>query len=137
VQTYRPSHHSLVAAAQHDYASFAPVELEARRELGYPPFTRLAALRLEGPDGDRTGALAESLSARLRPLCEQSGVQLRGPAPAPLERLRDRYRWQIILSAPRSSALHAVVQAAQGFWRAASEARSIRLVVDVDPVSML
>ena len=137
VQTYRPSHHSLVAAAAHDYASFAPAELEARRELGYPPFARLAALRLEGPDGDRTAALAERLCARVRTTCEQSGVLLRGPAPAPLERLRDRYRWQIVLSASRVSTLHAAVQSLQAHWRASPEARTIRLVVDVDPVSML
>jgi primosomal protein N' (replication factor Y) len=55
VQTYRPSHHSLVAAAAHDYASFAPHELEHRRETSYPPFVRLAALRFEGPDFERTG----------------------------------------------------------------------------------
>jgi primosomal protein N' (replication factor Y) len=137
VQTYRPSHHSLVAAAAHDYASFAPAELEARREVGYPPFTRLAVLRLEGPDGDRTAALADRLCARVRTTCEQSGVVLRGPAPAPIERLRDRYRWQIVLSSARPSALHAAVEALRRLWRASPDARAIRLVVDVDPVSML
>src|SRR6185436_20328759 len=98
VQTYRPGHHSLVAAAAHDYASFAPAELETRREIGYPPFVRLAALRLEGPDAARTGNLAEALAARVRDACASAGVLLRGPAPAPLERLRGRYRWQLILS---------------------------------------
>jgi primosomal protein N' (replication factor Y) len=137
VQTYRPGHHSLVAAASHDYASFAPAELETRREVGYPPFVRLAALRLEGPDADRTGALAESLAAQVRASCESSGVLLRGPAPAPLERLRGRYRWQLVLSSPGARALHEAIRAIQAAWRASSEGRTIRLVVDVDPVSML
>ncbi len=137
VQTYRPGHHSLVAAAAHDYASFAPVELENRRDVGYPPFVRLVALRFEGPDFDRTGALAESLADRVREASRASGVLLRGPAPAPLERLRDRYRWQLILSATGTRALHEVVRTIQAAWRASSEARTIRLVVDVDPVSML
>jgi primosomal protein N' (replication factor Y) len=137
VQTYRPGHHSLVAAAAHDYASFAPEELENRRDAGYPPFVRLVALRFEGPDLDRTGALAESLADRVRAASTASGVMLRGPAPAPLERLRDRYRWQLIVSASSTRALHEVVRTIQTAWRASSEARTIRLVVDVDPVSML
>jgi primosomal protein N' (replication factor Y) len=137
VQTYRPGHHSLVAAAAHDYASFAPAELETRKEVGYPPFVRLVALRLEGPDADRTGALAETLATRVRAACERTGVVMRGPAPAPLERLRGRYRWQLVLSSPSTRALHEVVRTIQSAWRAATEARTIRLVVDVDPVSML
>jgi primosomal protein N' (replication factor Y) len=137
VQTYRPGHHSLVAAATHDYASFAPAELETRREVGYPPFVRLAAHRLVGPDSDRTGALAESLASHVRASCERSGVVLRGPAPAPLERLRDRYRWQLVLSSQSTRALHDVLRAVQTAWRGSSEARTIRLIVDVDPVSML
>jgi primosomal protein N' (replication factor Y) len=137
VQTYRPGHHSLVAAVTHDYASFAPAELETRREVGFPPFVRLAVLRLEGPDADRTGALAESLASGVRTACERTGVLLRGPAPAPLERLRGRYRWQLVLSSPSTRALHEVVRVVQAAWRATAEARTIRLIVDVDPVSML
>jgi primosomal protein N' (replication factor Y) len=137
VQTYRPTHHSLVAAAAHDYASFAPTELEARREVGYPPFVRLVVLRLEGPDATRTAAFAESLADGVRAACDATGVVLRGPAPAPIERLRDRFRWQILVSSAHTRALHDVVRSVQRAWKAAAAARTIRLVVDVDPVSML
>ncbi len=135
VQTYRPGHHSLVAAAAHDYASFAPAELAAREEVGYPPFVRLAVLRLEGADADRIAALAETLARHARSAA--SGVLLRGPAPAPLERLRGRWRWQLVMSSPSTARLHDAVRRVQSVWRASSEARTIRLVVDVDPVSML
>lgn len=137
VQTYRPTHHSLVAAAAHDYERFAPEEIATRRETEYPPFVRLAVLRFEGPEPDRTGAAADRLVARARTLAAEHGVLLRGPAPAPLERLRGRYRWQLVLSAAGSRALHTVIHAMQSAWRASSDARTIRLVVDVDPVSML
>jgi primosomal protein N' (replication factor Y) len=136
VQTYRPGHHSLVAAAAHDYASFAPAELADREEAGYPPFVRLAVLRLEGADADRTAALAESLARQARS-ARESGVLLRGPAPAPLERLRGRWRWQLVMSSASTALLHHAVRRVQTAWRASSEARAIRLVVDVDPVSML
>ncbi|MCC6763104.1 MAG: primosomal protein N' [Deltaproteobacteria bacterium] len=137
VQTYRPTHHSLAAAAAHDYESFAPAELASRRETDYPPFARLAVLRFEGPDFDRTGACAERLAARVRAGATAKGVLLRGPAPAPLERLRDRYRWQLVLTASGARALHETLGALQTAWRASSDSRTVRLVVDVDPVSML
>ncbi len=137
VQTYRPTHHSLVAAAAHDYESFAPQELEYRRETEYPPFARLAVLRFEGPELDRTGALADRLAARVRSESAARGVLMRGPAPAPLERLRGRHRWQLVLTSARVRALHDVIRAIRAAWRVSPEARNIRLVVDVDPVSML
>lgn len=137
VQTYRPTHHSLTAAAAHDYAAFAPAELAARRETAYPPFARLAVLRFEGPDFERTGTCADRLAAGARTVAAAQGVALRGPAPAPLERLRDRYRWQLVLTAASVRALHETLAALRAAWRASPDARTVRLIVDVDPVSML
>ncbi|MBI3770916.1 MAG: primosomal protein N' [Deltaproteobacteria bacterium] len=135
IQTYRPTHHSLVAAAAHDYASFAPDELAHRREVAYPPFARLIVLRLEGVGADATEHAATTLAAAGRGLDPR--VTLRGPAPAPLERLRNRYRWQILLASTSVRALHRVVRHLLTFWRATRTARTVRLIVDVDPVSML
>ncbi|HSP98442.1 MAG TPA: primosomal protein N', partial [Candidatus Dormibacteraeota bacterium] len=58
VQTLQPEHYALQAAATHDFAAFAAAELAARRELGYPPFSRLILLRFEGPDAAKVEALA-------------------------------------------------------------------------------
>ena len=135
VQTYRPTHHSLVAAAAHDYGSFAPNEIAQRKELAYPPFARLVVLRLEGIDAEVTERAATALAAQGRGL--DPHVSLRGPAPAPLERLRNRYRWQILLASASVRALHRVVRHLLTEWRAIRDARSVRLIVDVDPVSML
>ncbi len=137
VQTYRPTHHSLVAAAAHDYASFVPKELALRRELGYPPFSRLAVLRFEGPDPAATERAASELAARAHSAAADGAVTLRGPAPAPLERLRGRYRWQLLLSSSSVTALHSLVRRVLAAWGRRPEARAIRLVVDVDPASML
>jgi primosomal protein N' (replication factor Y) len=135
VQTYRPQHHSLVAAAAHDYASFAPRELALRREVGYPPFARLVVLRLEGVDAAATERAAEELAARGRDA--DRAVLVRGPAPAPLERLRNRWRWQVMLASTSVRALHGVVRRLLASWKPRGAARGVRLVVDVDPVSML
>ena len=135
VQPYRPGHHSLVAATTHDYAGFAPRELALRQELGYPPFSRLVVLRLEGIEADVTERAATELAAHARGL--EAAVTVRGPAPAPLERLRNRYRWQLLLASTSVRALHQSVRLLLAKWRGTRAARSVRLVVDVDPVSML
>src|SRR6185436_17979941 len=66
VQTLRPTHASLAAAAHHDYAGFMAGELERRRALGYPPFTRLVLVRLDGKAGAAVEKTAEALAERLR-----------------------------------------------------------------------
>jgi primosomal protein N' (replication factor Y) len=137
VQTYRPEHHSLRAAAAHDYQGFAPRELALRRELGYPPFTRLAVLRLEGADLAATERAATELASRGRATAAGGAVTVRGPAAAPLERLRGRYRWQILLSSASARALRDLLRRLLTAWRAGPAARTTRLVVDMDPVSML
>ena len=135
VQTYRPAHHSLVAASSHDYAGFAPQELASRRELAYPPFARLVVLRFEGVEAEQTERAAMELAAFGREL--ERTVTVRGPAPAPLERLRNRYRWQLMLASSSVRDLHQGVRRLLGHWRGLRAARAVRLVVDVDPVSML
>lgn len=135
VQTYRPEHHALRAAVRHDYETFAAQELGQRRELGYPPFTRLVLLRCEGPDEGATQSCARRLAGHLRR--EAAGRwPVLGPAPAPLRKLRDRFRWQILMRGPSAGELRAA--AARAVAAAASEARrsEVRLVVDVDAVEM-
>ncbi len=136
VQTFRPHHHSLRAAAAHDYDTFAERELEERREVAFPPFSRLAVLRLEAEDAHATERAATAVAARARDRAGDA-VVVRGPAPAPLERLRNRYRWQVMLTSPHVGPLHRVIRDVVSTARAASATRGIRLVVDVDPVSML
>jgi len=136
VQTYRPEHHSLVAAAAHDFEGFAARELAMRAEVGYPPFERLAVLRLEGADAAATEDAAQALAAAAT-RAAAGRARVRGPAPAPLERLRGRWRWQIMLTTPSAAALNDALRRALAAWRGSPRARAIRLVVDVDPVSML
>ena len=139
VQTFRPEHPSVAAAATHDYAGFMARELERRRALGYPPFARLVNLRLEGRDGARVEHAAREVAARLRR--QARALQLAddavlGPAPPPVERVRGRYRWQILLRAPEVRALRALARLAAASGPALGRAH-VRLAVDVDPYSML
>ena len=137
VQTLRPGHASLVAAAHHDYAGFMAGELERRRVLSYPPFARLVLVRLDGTDEQVVERAATDLAERLREHATTLGAGERavlGPASPPVARVRGRHRRQILLRSTTVPTVRALARAA----RAAEPALrrdAVRLVIDVDPYS--
>jgi primosomal protein N' (replication factor Y) len=136
VQTLQPEHYSLQAAAHHDFAAFAAAELAARRELGYPPFSRLILLRFEGTDGAAVAALAADAARALRQRADgRCGVL--GPAPAAIERLRQRHRHHILMRGAQGALLRQVVGDTLPGLRAAARPKGVRVIVDVDPQHML
>lgn len=127
VQTYNPDHYAIRAAAGHDFAAFYAQELAHRRSLGYPPFSRLVALRFSSHDlllcrseSERMGAW---LAAEIRNLDRPES--LIGPAPCFHSRVQGRYRWQIVVRGPDPAQLLRGVALPRG-WR-----------VDVDPENLL
>jgi primosomal protein N' (replication factor Y) (superfamily II helicase) len=136
VQTLQPQHYSLQAAAAHDFARFAEAELAARREVGYPPYSRLVLLRAEGADLKQVEQLSLDAARRLREAADGRYTVL-GPAPAPLERLRQRHRFQILLRGRSGAVLRRCVADILPAVRAAGRSADVRLIVDVDPYSML
>jgi primosomal protein N' (replication factor Y) len=137
IQTYRPSAPAVVAAAAHDYARFFAAESAARAELGYPPHGRLIAVRVDGADGHEVAGVAQRLARLAESAAGQPGatglVEVRGPVPAPLERLRNRTRWQVWL---RSADRHALRRVARAVL-AAELTSTVRVGLDVDPISAM
>jgi primosomal protein N' (replication factor Y) len=135
VQTYNPTSPAISCAATHDYARFAEEELAARASLGYPPYARLMAVRVEGSEGgaERT---AQALADAARPvLSPTGGISMLGPAPAPLERLRGLSRWQLLFRAPDAVRLRRVHAALARVAHRPPGGAAIRF--DMDPQSML
>jgi primosomal protein N' (replication factor Y) len=137
IQTYNPDAEAVQRAVGHDYGGFAEQELVWRQRLAYPPFNRLAAVRIEGEDGPAVQGVAarlgERLAARLPP--SASGVRLLGPAPAPIAKLRGKTRWQLLLKAGTHRQLTPLLDLVDA--EAARLPRSVRVTVDVDPGAML
>ncbi|HEY8490898.1 MAG TPA: primosomal protein N' [Dehalococcoidia bacterium] len=128
IQTYAPEHYAVQAAARHDYEAFYQAEIALRRQVGYPPYGRLARLVYADVNPGRAAAEAKRLARVLRTERDVQGLDgpdVVGPAPAFVARVRGRYRWQILLKGGDPRALLAAVDLPQG-W-----------VVDVDPVSLL
>ena len=138
VQTYSPEHPAIECARTHDFHSFAAQELEARRELGYPPYGKLAALRLNSPDPDKVELAARTLMVKLREAWQRSGqpeVAILGPSPAPLAFLQNRHRWQIFIKGPTYAPVRRLLEAV--ITDIESPPNDVRIRLDIDPVSML
>ena len=131
VQTFHPGHPAIQRAAEHDVAGFAAAELEFRRAFFYPPFSELASVLVSSPDRDRAEAAAGELGKALRGLPD--GLRLSGPAPAPLERLQGRWRFQVLLRAVDRRAVLAALEASIPDRPPAG----VQIAVDVDPQDLM
>ncbi|MFH2010097.1 MAG: primosomal protein N' [bacterium] len=134
VQTYNAEHHAIACAQRHDYAGFYAAEMRFRRELGYPPNGHLVAVRVEGADAALVIATAQELGAICRAATRE--VTVLGPAEAPIARLRGRTRWQLLLKGGVRREVHDAAQAALRY-KEESKPADLRVIIDVDPQSML
>ena len=131
LQTYNPDHPVITVLAAGERDRFVAEETEQRRLGGWPPFGRLAALIFSGPDEAALDALMRQV-AREAPRYE--GVRILGPAPAPLARLRRRYRRRFLIKTPRDVGIQRVVS---DWLEKVRIPGSVRIQVDVDPYSFL
>ena len=135
VQTRNPTHHALTRAAAHDAEGFLRQELEIRRSPPYPPVVSLVNLVVSGPDETSVGHRAAGLAEWCIALVTQYrlGVEVLGPAPCPIARIKERWRWHVLLKGP-SPALGRLVRYGA---RRLTRAGAVRVVIDRDPVSVL
>ncbi len=131
LQTHAPDHPAMQALAAGDRDGFLAGEIETRERLLLPPFGRLAAVIVSGPDSDEIDRLCRALAQRAP---QAGGVETLGPAPAPLAILRRRHRRRFLLRAPRDVPLQDVI----GDWLAGVKVSSrVRIQIDIDPYSFL
>ncbi len=128
IQTYSPEHYAIRVAAEHDYAAFYKQEIDYRRQLHNPPFNQLASLTYSHTND----ALGQREAGRMKRFLEQeiaakgiADIELIGPAPAFIHRLRGRYRWQLILRGAELSDFLSPLPLPPG-W-----------TVDIDPVGLV
>ncbi len=136
-QTLHPEHYALVAAAAQDYEAFYRAEMVERTDPPYPPHRRLVNLLFDGKSLDKVSAEAEATARFLGDAVasEKLAVDLLGPAPQPFSRLKGKHRWHITLRGVDHRVLRDL--AARALDRHEAAPGAVRVVVDVDPVSLL
>lgn len=140
IQTYQPEHYVFQTVQGLDYEDFYRREVASRRELGYPPFTRLALVRLSGVPEQGVAHQAQKLADSLRRLGRRhpdlaSRLQVLGPAPAGLAKLKNRWRWQILLKSYGRPPLLTAIQHLRQTWSPPPKSK-IDLTVDIDPAHL-
>lgn len=129
IQSYHPDHHAVRAAVSHDLAGFTAEELRYRQAFRYPPVARLALVRFEAARETAAIAAGREAAAALEPMA--GSVRVIGPAPAPIARLRGRWRVQLLLLAASRPPLREAITRLAGVVTP----RSVRRIIDVDPQS--
>ena len=142
LQTYNPEHFSISAAKNQDFKAFYKQEINFRQTLKYPPFSRIIQLKISGKDHQLTRDHAAALGKVCLLLKTSKAsvfetVEILGPIESSLARIARRYRWQILLKATRAKALHQYIGQLMADHPAMFNNRRVRVVVDVDPVSLL
>jgi primosomal protein N' (replication factor Y) len=135
IQTFTPDHYAVRPVRTHDFETFYAEELRHRAALAYPPFGRLVHVLVSAEDEGAARAAADSLAAAVRSDPAARGVEMLGPAPSPLARLRGRYRFQLLVKAHSASPLR---RAAERLVRTSGALPDgVAASVDSNPMNML
>jgi primosomal protein N' (replication factor Y) len=138
IQSFYPDHYALASAKKHNYEEFFTREIEFRRELGYPPMSNMVQILVTDADSHRAFATGGKIAFALKECRQAAGPEARvlGPAAAPIEKLRGKYRVQILVKLPSRVPAAPLLEAA--FARLADErVPQTGIHVDVDPLSLL
>ncbi len=132
VQSYNPQHYAIQMGASYNFKGMADKELKYRKELGYPPFTRLVLVQVTSLKQDRALKVAQSLYEGLAPFTQMTkSLKCLGPAPAPIFKLRSRYRYHILLKSPSSQNLDKICKWILEFK---TPLPSVRIQINKDPI---
>jgi primosomal protein N' (replication factor Y) len=139
IQTFQPEHYAIEMARNHDYAGMYAREIELRKALGYPPFSRIVNVKIEATEDKYVQEAAAGLANLARKFQKRSEPEpeILGPAPAPLTRLRDRYRWQLLIKGKQLEVLHAFLHRLEGEIASLGKAGRAKISIDVDPEYMM
>jgi primosomal protein N' (replication factor Y) len=139
IQTRVPKHHAVVRAVAHDYAGFVREELAGRVTPAYPPNVRLANVVFSGTTEAATANVATTATTWLHALLRKRpmpGITVVGPAPCPVERIKNRWRWHVLVKAEHPAEL---TRLGRYFLErfAIPKGNDLRVTLDRDPVALL
>ncbi len=141
MQTYNPEHFIIEAAKQQDFMEFFQNEVPYRKALLYPPFSRMIQLKISGSNFAKVKDYSSLVAHVLRTLLvknekQKTKVQILGPIEASIQKISSRFRWQILIKSPSSALVNSLVKSMMDHPKITPKS-GIRLVVDVDPYSLM
>jgi primosomal protein N' (replication factor Y) len=140
IQTFSPDHYSILTAKDHDYLGFYQEEIQFRKALEYPPFSRLINFRLAGNSEKRTKGMAEEMGRIGQSLLKKGygkGIEILGPSSAPFAKMRGKFRWQMMAKGKSHQMLHHFAKELASGIEGQIKGVGVHLDIDVDPVFVL
>ncbi len=139
IQTRMPASHAVRHAVTHDFHAFVREELDARRSPAYPPFASIANVVVSGTDQNLTATATFEAARWVKALAAKARIidlELVGPAPCPIDRIKDRWRWHFLLKSSKHTVMTRVARYIAEKCPVKKQGE-LRLVVDRDPVGLL
>ncbi len=135
IQTFNPQHYALQHTRSHNYKSFYEEEIEFRKALKYPPYSRIISLRLSSVKQNVLVKTADELGRDARAICARSGdsVEIIGPAESPLSKIRGEHRQQMLIKGYNTKILHTIATELLAKY----ETSTVKITVDVDPENFM
>jgi primosomal protein N' (replication factor Y) len=140
VQTYNPEHPAIKFAVEQDSTGFLREELELREELGYPPYSRLVNFKFQGRVESKTKEVAQKAGDTARKLVSKlpiGAISILGPSPSPVYKVRNQYRWQMLLKSSNTGLLHSFSKKLMNIFSHSKVTGRVKVSVDVDPISFI
>ena len=140
IQTFNPDHYSILRAKDHDYLGFYQEEIQFRKALEYPPFSRFINFRLVGNSEKRTKGMAEEMGKIGQSLLKKGygkGIEILGPSAAPFAKMRGKFRWQMLAKGKSPQLLHRFTKELAFGMDVQLKGKGVNLDIDVDPVFIL
>jgi primosomal protein N' (replication factor Y) len=138
IQTMRPEHYAIQYARGHKYSDLVEKELELRKNPQFPPYVRIVSVHIQGESESVVQKSAARIAAACRSItAEKKGeVEILGPAPSPLDRLRKNFRWQVMIKSASFEALHSVCSYIRMHQNDLSSGKC-KVMLDIDPENMM
>lgn len=139
VQTYNPDSLAIEYSAKQDYKSFYEMEIGLRKQLKYPPFCDIMVIGISGQNEKSVIDISEKLHRYLkeRILNEKIGLLLYKPVPAPIDKIKNKYRWRIIIKCIYNEQINSLLQDTLEIGYEQTKKTDTRIVIDLNPNSML
>ncbi len=140
IQTYEPEHYVFEYVRDHDYKNFYKKEIALRKELSYPPFSKLLRIILSFKTKETAKSSIKVIANRIKGMLPSlnrhgaGGIEILGPAPAPIEKIRNHWRWHIILKGKNAKSLR---HTASLILEKVNDMKAMKIDIDVDPINMM
>jgi primosomal protein N' (replication factor Y) len=142
IQTFEPDHPTIVAAISNKFKAFARYEMEFRKNMEYPPHARLARIVTSTTNRESAHTAAYRVAEYLASIRKTENLdlgewKLLGPSPAPIEKLRGRYRWHLLIKSKSPKTLSRIATHLNRWKFTQKDIKEFRMTVDIDPIDML